>query len=315
MFRLEGKRVLLAGHNGMVGRAVVPLLEKKNCEIITANRSELNLIHQDSVSNWLSSEKPDVVVVCAAKVGGILANQTQPADFIYQNLMIQTNLIHGAFRVGVEKLLFLGSSCIYPKYAQQPLKEKDLLTGSLEPTNQWYAIAKIAGIKLCEAYRKQHGYDFISAMPTNLYGPFDNFDLNTSHVVPALIRKVVEAKECGAQSLEIWGSGKAEREFMHVEDCAQALVFLLENYSEDEHVNVGTGSVITIEECAELICEINQFSGRLRYDISRPDGTPTKCLDTSKLRQLGWHPSIKLIDGLRSTSSWFKNNRAKVKQG
>ena len=240
---------------------------------MTAARKDVDLTRQDEVEAWLASNKPDAVIVCAARVGGILANDTYPADFIYDNLMIEANIVHAAHKNGVEKLLFLGSSCIYPKHAAQPMSEA-ALEGALEPTNEWYAIAKIAGIKLCQAYRKQHGADFISAMPTNLYGPHDNFDLETSHVIPALMRKCHEAKLNGSADMEVWGSGKVMREFLHVDDCAAAIVFLLENYSDMDHVNIGTGEDVTITELAETIKTVVGFEGALRFDASKPDGTP-----------------------------------------
>jgi len=301
MYRIEGKRIWVAGHNGMVGRAVVRALERRDCTILTASRGEADLTRQTEVEAWMAGAKPDAVIICAAKVGGILANSTCPADFIYDNLMIEANIIRAAFEQQVEKLLFLGSSCIYPKFADQPIREDALLTGSLEATNEWYAIAKIAGIKLCQAYRKQHGCDFISAMPTNLYGPYDNFDLETSHVIPALMRKAHEAKLAGAEVMEVWGSGKARREFLHVDDCADGILFLLENYSGHEHVNLGTGSDITIRELAQMIADVVGFEGELRFDTSKPDGTPRKLLNTSRINQMGWGRRIDLKDGLKDT--------------
>ncbi|MCH1568334.1 MAG: GDP-L-fucose synthase, partial [Alphaproteobacteria bacterium] len=279
MFALEGKRIWVAGHKGMVGRAVMRALENRNCRLLTAARSDADLTRQTDVEDWLATHKPDAVIICAARVGGILANDTYPADFIYDNLMIEANIINAAFKTGVGKLLFLGSSCIYPKDADQPMKESALLSGALETTNEWYAIAKIAGIKLCQAYRKQHGVDFISAMPTNLYGPFDNFDLQTSHVIPALMRKCHEAKQARADHMEVWGSGKVMREFLHVDDCAAGIIYLLENYSDMEHVNLGTGEDITITELAETLKKVIGFDGALTFDASKPDGTPRKLLD------------------------------------
>src|SRR5210317_18731 len=265
MYALSGKRVYVAGHNGMVGRAVVRALEKEACTILTAERSDADLIRQSEVENWMQAQKPDAVIVCAARVGGILANDSYPADFIYDNLMIEANIIRAAHDIGVEKLLFLGSSCIYPKMAPQPMPEEALLTGALEPTNEWYAIAKIAGIKLCQAYRRQYGADFISAMPTNLYGPYDNFDLQSSHVIPALMRKCHEAKKAGAENMDVWGSGKVMREFLHVDDCAAGIVFLLKNYSDMEHVKLGTGEDVTIIELAETIKKVVGFDGSLTF--------------------------------------------------
>jgi GDP-L-fucose synthase len=308
MYSLGGKRIWVAGHNGMVGRAVVRALEKHDCKILIAARDELDLTRQGEVEVWLANNKPDAVIVCAARVGGILANDIYPADFIYDNLMIEANIIHASHKNRVEKLLFLGSSCIYPKNAPQPMNEAALLEGALEPTNEWYAVAKIAGIKLCQAYRKQHGADFISAMPTNLYGPHDNFDLETSHVIPALMRKCHQAKLNGSIDMEVWGSGKVMREFLHVDDCAAAIVFLMENYSDMAHVNIGTGADVTITELAESIKEVIGFSGELKFDASKPDGTPRKLLDVSKINTLGWQHQINLDDGLAATYGWFSEN-------
>ncbi|WP_428406953.1 GDP-L-fucose synthase [Hyphococcus sp.] len=297
---LTGKRVFVAGHRGMVGAAIVRRLQRENCaEILTAPRSELDLMRQTEVEEWMHRQKPDAVFVAAAKVGGILANDAYPADFLYDNLMIEANVIRAAFDAGVEKLLFLGSSCIYPRMAPQPITEDSLLTGPLEPTNEWYAIAKIAGVKLCQAYRKQHGADFISAMPTNLYGPGDNYDLKSSHVLPALIRKAHEAKARGDDSIEIWGSGEPRREFLHVDDCADALVFLMQRYSDDAPVNVGSGEDVTIRELAELVSSLAGLKGALRFDRSKPDGTPRKLMSADKLRALGWRPKISLEDGVK----------------
>lgn len=309
MFALAGKRIWVAGHNGMVGRAVMRALESRDCTLLTAPRSTTDLTRQADVEDWLATHKPDAVIVCAARVGGILANDSYPADFIYDNLMIEANIIHAAFKTGVEKLLFLGSSCIYPKNAAQPMTEAALLTGALEATNEWYAIAKIAGIKLCQAYRKQHGADFISAMPTNLYGPYDNFDLQSSHVIPALMRKCHEAKISGAESMEVWGSGKVMREFLHVDDCAAGIVYLLKHYSDHEHVNLGTGEDVTITQLVETIQHVVGFDGTLRFDTSKPDGTPRKLLDVSKINQLGWTHTTSLAQGLTDTYQWFLDNQ------
>lgn len=308
MYPLSGKKIWVAGHKGMVGRAVVRALAERDCTILTADRSDADLTRQAEVEAWVAANQPDAVIVCAARVGGILANDSYPADFIYDNLMIEANIIHAAFKADVEKLLFLGSSCIYPKFAEQPMREEALLEGALEPTNEWYAIAKIAGIKLCQAYRKQHGADFISAMPTNLYGPFDNFDLQSSHVIPGLMRKCHEAKASGADNMEVWGSGKVMREFLHVDDCAAGIVFLLENYSDMSHVNLGTGQDVTITELAETIKKTVGFDGGLVFDASKPDGTPRKLLDTSKINALGWQPKIDLESGLASAYRWFVEN-------
>ncbi|WP_395449742.1 GDP-L-fucose synthase family protein [Aminobacter sp. UC22_36] len=309
LYPLAGKRVWVAGHRGMVGAALVRRLAQEDCEIITAGRDTVDLTRQAEVEAWLGETRPQAVLLAAAKVGGILANATYPAAFLYENLAIETNIIHAAHLVGVEKLLFLGSSCIYPKFAAQPISEDSLLTGALEPTNEWYAIAKIAGLKLAEAYRKQHGVDFISAMPTNLYGPGDNFDLTSSHVLPALIRKAHEAKLSGAAELTIWGSGTPRREFLHVDDAADALVFLLKSYSGDQHVNVGSGTDVTILELAETVARVVGFTGRIVLDTSKPDGTPRKLMSGDKLARLGWQPRIELESGIRATYDWFVNNK------
>jgi GDP-L-fucose synthase len=298
IFPLAGKRVWVAGHRGMVGSAIVRRLASEGCEVITAGREVVDLKRQDQVQAWMAKEKPDAIFLAAAKVGGILANDSFPADFLYDNLMIEANIIEAAHREGVAKLLFLGSSCIYPKFAEQPIREDSLLTGALEPTNEWYAIAKIAGIKLAQAYRKQHGSDFISAMPTNLYGQGDNFDLNSSHVMPALIRKAHEAKLSGAESITIWGTGTPRREFLNADDCADACVYLMKTYSDFEHVNVGSGEDVTILELAKLVCEAVGFTGQIVTDPSKPDGTPRKLMSAEKLRGMDWSPSIGLRDGI-----------------
>jgi GDP-L-fucose synthase len=305
MFPISGKRIWVCGHNGMVGRAVVNALKAYDCDVLTVARQDLDLTRQQDVEDWVAMAKPDAVIICAAKVGGILANDSFPADFLYDNLSIEKNVIHAAYLQKVSKLLLLGSSCIYPKHAKQPINEAALLSSELEPTNQWYAIAKIAGIKLCQAYRKQHGCDFISAMPTNLYGPHDNFDLKTSHVIPALIRKAHEAKLAKASAMTIWGSGKAFREFMHVDDCASGILFLLEHYSDSLHVNLGTGKDITIHDLALEIREAVGFRGNIICDHSKPDGTFRKCLDVSLINNLGWKSKITFKDGLRETVDWF----------
>ncbi|AMS40559.1 GDP-L-fucose synthase [Aminobacter aminovorans] len=308
LYPLAGKRVWVAGHRGMVGSALMRRLAREGCEVITAGRDTVDLTRQAEVEAWLGETRPQAVLLAAAKVGGILANATYPAAFLYENLAIETNVIHAAHKIGVEKLLFLGSSCIYPKFATQPIAEDSLLTGALEPTNEWYAIAKIAGLKLAEAYRKQHGADFISAMPTNLYGPGDNFDLTSSHVLPALIRKAHEAKLSGAAELTIWGSGTPRREFLHVDDATDAMVFLLKSYSGDQHVNVGSGTDVTILELAETVARVVGFEGRIALDTSKPDGTPRKLMSGDKLAHLGWRPRIELESGIRSTYDWFVNN-------
>lgn len=282
----------------MVGGALVRRLADEGVEIVSAARGALDLRCQADVDAWMDANRPDVVVIAAAKVGGIAANSALPADFLYDNLMIEANLIHAAARVGVAKLLFLGSSCIYPKLAPQPITEDALLTGPLEPTNQWYAVAKIAGIMLAQAYRAQHGHDFISAMPTNLYGPGDNYDLESSHVIPALLRKAHEAKAGGAAEMVVWGSGEPLREFMHVDDLADALVFLLKHYSAAEHINVGFGEDLSIADLARAVCGAVGFDGRLVFDRSRPDGTPRKLMDSGRLLAMGWRPRIGLAEGL-----------------
>ena len=315
MFELDGKRIYVAGHKGMVGSALVRRLQSENCQIITASRDELDLCQQDAVRRFVAEQRPDAVILAAAKVGGILANDTYPADFLYDNLIMEANVIEAAFRAEVQKLLFLGSSCIYPKLAPQPIEEDALLSGPLEPTNEWYAIAKIAGLKMCEAYRKQHGVDYISGMPTNLYGPGDNFDLNASHVIPALMRKAHEAKIRGDNDLEIWGSGSPRREFLHVDDCADALVFLLKNYSDAQHVNIGSGDDLTIAALAKQIMDIVGLGGELKFDVSKPDGTPRKLMDNKKIASLGWQPEIDLRDGLATTYTWFLENQNEARMG
>lgn len=309
-YSLKGKRVWVAGHRGMVGAALVRRLAQEECEVLTAGRSEADLTRQAEVERWVEAKRPQAIFMAAAKVGGILANDTYPAEFLYENLMIAANIANAAYRSRVEKLLFLGSSCIYPKLAPQPLHEDALLTGPLEPTNEWYAIAKIAGIKLGQAYRREYGCDFISAMPTNLYGPGDNFDLKSSHVVPALMRKAHEAKRAGAASFEIWGTGSVRREFLHVDDCADALVMLMQRYSGAEHINVGCGEDVTIKESAQLVADAVGFTGEITHDLSKPDGTPRKLLDVSRLTALGWRPRIDLPTGLRETYAWFLKHAA-----
>lgn len=308
-YSLRGKRVWIAGHRGMVGSALARRLASENCEILTSPRGEVDLRDAAAVRSWVSRENPQAVMLTAAKVGGIHANNTYPADFLYDNLMIEANIIHAAHQADVEKLMFLGSSCIYPRMAPQPITEDSLLTGPLEPTNEWYAIAKISGIKLCQAYRRQHGRDFISAMPTNLYGPNDNFDLMDSHVLPALIRKMDDARRSGADRVVIWGSGTPRREFLHVDDCADALTHLMIHYSGDSHVNVGSGEDVTILELAELVKATTGFAGELTLDPSKPDGTPRKLMDTGALRAMGWSPAITLPDGLKTTYAWYLASR------
>jgi GDP-L-fucose synthase len=304
-YDLTGKRVFVAGHRGMVGSAIVRRLESEGCTILTASRAELDLQNQAAARSWFDAQQPDAVFLAAAKVGGILANDSYPADFLYDNIMIEANIIEAAHRTGVDKLMFLGSSCIYPKFAPQPIEESALLTGALEPTNEWYAIAKIAGIKLCQAYRRQHDDDFISVMPTNLYGPGDNFDLATSHVLPALIRKAQAAKLAGAPYVEMWGTGTPRREFLHVDDLADACIFLMKNYSDVEHINVGSGSDVSIRELFELVNATIGYQGMIVADTSKPDGTPRKLMSAAKLEALGWRPSIDLQTGIAATYQWF----------
>lgn len=304
-FDLTGKRVFVAGHRGLVGSAIVRRLEREDCTVVTATHGELELRDQSAVNGWMAMNRPDAIFLAAAKVGGILANDTYPADFLYDNLMIEANVIRAAYDANVGKLLFLGSSCIYPKFADQPIVEEALLTGALEPTNEWYAVAKIAGIKLCQAYRRQHGRDFISAMPTNLYGPNDNFDLASSHVLPALIRKAHEAKVAGEASFAIWGSGMPRREFLYVDDMADACVHLMKTYSDDSHVNVGSGEDISILDLARLVAEVVGFTGQIETDQSKPDGTPRKLMAADRLRATGWQPSIGLREGIKRTYEAF----------
>jgi GDP-L-fucose synthase len=308
MFKMMDKqsKIYVAGHRGMVGSAIVRNLKDKGyTNVIGKTSKELNLMRQDEVEHFFEVEKPDYVFLAAAKVGGIHANNTYPAEFVYNNLMIESNIIHSAYKSGVKKLLFLGSSCIYPKMAPQPIKEEYLLTGSLEPTNEAYAIAKIAGIELCKFYRRQYGCDFISAMPTNLYGINDNFDLETSHVMPALIRKFHEAKLNGDKEVVMWGTGKPKREFLYVDDLADACVHLMSNYSDETHVNVGTGEDIEIRELAQIIKEVVGYEGKIVNDLSKPDGTPRKLLDVSLLESTGWKYSTKLKEGITKVYSWY----------
>ena len=298
VFPLKGQRVFVAGHRGMVGSAIVRRLARQDCEILTVSRSEVDLRRQAETEAWCAAARPDAMFIAAATVGGILANDTRPAEFLYDNMIIAGNLIEAARRAGVRKVLFLGSSCIYPRLAPQPIPEEALLSGPLEPTNEWYAVAKIAGLKLCAAYRRQYGCDYISAMPTNLYGPGDTYDSLASHVVPALLLKMHRAKLAGAAEVEIWGTGRPRREFLHVNDLADALVFLMERYSGEQHVNVGWGDDFSIAELADLIAEIVGYRGRLRYATDKPDGAPRKLLDTSRLTTMGWRPRIGLREGL-----------------
>ena len=309
-FALAGRRVFVAGHRGMVGSAIVRRLAAEDCEVLTLARREVDLRRQAAVEEWMAAQRPDAVFVAAATVGGILANDSRPAEFLYDNLMIEANLVEASRQTGVRKLLFLGSTCIYPRLAPQPMNEDALLTGALEPTNQWYAVAKIAGIKLCQAYRRQHGCDFISAMPTNLYGPHDTYDLRGSHVVPALIMKIHEAKRGGGGPVEIWGTGTPRREFLYVDDLADACVFLMKGYSDEPHLNVGTGAEVTIGELAALIAEVGGYRGGFAFATDKPVGTPRKLADVGRLNALGWHARTPLREGLERAYAWFLDHVA-----
>ncbi|QXX76691.1 GDP-L-fucose synthase [Methylovirgula sp. HY1] len=307
---MNASRIFLAGHRGMVGAAIQRRLARENVDVLTAGHETLDLREQADVRAYMERERPDVVVLAAAKVGGILANDSFPADFLGDNLAIELNIIHEAHRAGVERLVFLGSSCIYPKFAAQPIREEALLTGALEPTNEWYAIAKIAGIKLCQAYRRQYGRHYISLMPCNLYGPNDNFDLATSHVLPALIRKFHEAKQDRKSEVVVWGSGTPRREFMHVDDLADATVFLMRHYDEDGPINCGAGFDLSIGELAEKIRRIVEFEGRIVFDATKPDGTPRKLMDSSRIVAQGWKPKIDLDEGIADAYRWFLEHQA-----
>lgn len=305
----KGAKIFVAGHRGLVGAAIVRALKKDGYHnLVVKTHKELDLTRQAAVEEFFDAERPEYVILAAAKVGGIHANSTYPAEFIGVNLQIQTNVIDAAHKSGVKKLLFLGSSCIYPKFAQIPIVEESLLTGPLEPTNEWYAVAKIAGIKMCQAYRLQYKFDAISGMPTNLYGPHDNFHPDNSHVLPALIRRFHEAKVNNAKEVVVWGTGSPFREFLHVDDLAEAAVFLIQNYSGHEHVNMGSGSEVTIKELAEMVKEVVGFQGQLTWDTSKPDGTPRKLIDSTKLANLGWQPRIPLKEGLVETYKWYCEN-------
>jgi GDP-L-fucose synthase len=305
LYSLKGKRVWVAGHRGMVGSAICRRLATEECEILTVPRTKVDLRRQADIEKWIEAARPTAVFLAAATVGGIHANNTRPAEFLYDNLMIETNVIEASKQVGVEKLLFMGSACIYPRLAEQPMAEEALLTGPLEPTNEWYAIAKIAGIKLCQSYRRQYGCDFISAMPNNLYGPGDNFDLENSHVVPALIRKAHEARSRGDKAISVWGTGRPMREFLYVEDLADALVFLMKNYSGESHVNVGSCEEVSIRELNEKICRVVGFKGEIELDTSKPDGTPRKLLDVAMLHRMGWTAQTDLDAGLKKAYEWY----------
>jgi GDP-L-fucose synthase len=308
VYELHGKRVYVAGHRGMVGSALVRRLASEGCEVLNVPRQDVDLRDQGAVNTWFSDHRPQAVFMAAATVGGIYANAARPGDFLFDNLAIATNVIHAAHRTDIEKLMFFGSTCIYPRLAPQPMPEDALLSGPLEPTNEWYAVAKIAGLKLCEAYRRQHGRDFVSVMPTNLYGPGDNFDPQSSHVLAALVKRIGDAARTGQPAVEIWGTGEPRREFLHVDDLADAAVFLMRNWSEDQHINIGCGSDISITELARMIARIVGFNGDFVYDRSKPDGTPRKLVDVTKLAALGWRPRIELEPGIHDFYRWYQEN-------
>lgn len=314
-FQLAGKRVWVAGHRGMAGSAIVRRLESESCEIVTVSRDELDLLQQEAVRTWVAVNRIDAIFLAAATVGGILANSTRPADFLYENLAIEANVIHAAHQAGVQKLLFLGSSCIFPRMAPQPMKEESLLTGALEPTNEWYAIAKIAGIKLCQAFRRQYGCDFVSVMPTNLYGPGDRYDAEAGHVVAALIMKIHAAKRTNQPTVELWGSGTPRREFLFTEDLADACVYVMKNYSGELFLNVGTGRDITILELAESIARVIGWSGTFTFDRTKPDGMPRKVMDVTRLGALGWNAKTEFEIGMKSAYRWYVENVAERRAG
>lgn len=307
---MDFRRVWVAGHTGMVGSALCRALEARGTEVLKVGRQELDLRDQARVYDWLEATKPDAIIFSAAKVGGILANDSYPADFIHDNLVIQSNVIHGAHLAGVNRLVFLGSSCIYPKFAEQPIKEESLLTGALEPTNEWYAVAKIAGLKMCQAYRKQYGRSYVSVMPCNLYGVNDHFDLNNSHVLPALLRKLHTAKLENSPNVVVWGTGSPLREFLYVDDLASAVVFCLDNYDKAEHINIGSGNDVSIGDLARLIKRVVGYDGELTFDVSKPDGTPRKLMDSSRIRALGWEPKWSLERGIAATYRWYRDTLA-----
>jgi GDP-L-fucose synthase len=309
-YTLRNKRVWVAGDRGLVGSALIRRLQREGCELLTAPRESVDLRRPDQVERWMAGAKPQAVFLAAARVGGIYANDTRPAEFIYDNLMIQSNVVEASRRAGVEKLMLLGSSCIYPRLAPQPIPEAALLTGPLEPTNQWYAVAKIAGIKLGQAYRRQYGCDFVSVMPTNLYGPGDNFDLMQSHVVPALVVKAHAAMHARAPAIEVWGTGAVRREFLYVDDAADGMVFLMQNYSDEAIVNLGPGSDVPIVDLVDLICKVVGYKGGVQFDASRPDGVPRKMVDTAFAASLGWRARTPLREGLTATYRWYLDNIA-----
>ena len=308
IYPLSGKRVWVAGHSGMVGTAVVRQLQEIDCEVVTSSHAELDLARQTDVEAWMADTKPNAIIMAAARVGGIHANDTLPVDFLIDNIQIETNVFTSAHAVGVERMLFLGSSCIYPRLTAQPMREESLLTGPLEPTNQWYALAKIAGVKMAQAYRRQYGRDYISCMPTNLYGPGDSFDLQLSHVLSALIVKAHQAKEVGAGSFEIWGTGKSTREFLYVDDLAAACIFLMERYSSEDIVNVGYGREISITDLAAVVAKVIGFEGVITKDLGKPDGTPRKLMDSTRINEMGWQASTSLEDGIGKTYAWYLDN-------
>ena len=308
IYPLSGKRVWVAGHSGMVGTAVVRQLQEIDCDVVTSSHTELDLARQTDVEAWMADTKPNAIIMAAARVGGIHANDTLPVDFLIDNIQIETNVFTSAHAVGVERMLFLGSSCIYPRLTAQPMREESLLTGPLEPTNQWYALAKIAGVKMAQAYRRQYGRDYISCMPTNLYGPGDSFDLQLSHVLSALIVKAHQAKEVGAGSFEIWGTGKSTREFLYVDDLAAACIFLLERYSSEDIVNVGYGREISITNLAAMVAKVIGFEGMITKDLGKPDGTPRKLMDSTRINEMGWQASTSLEDGIGKTYAWYLDN-------
>jgi GDP-L-fucose synthase len=309
IFPLAGKRVWVAGHRGMVGSALVRRLAQEGCSILTVDRRDLDLRDQGKTRAWLAVNRPDAIFIAAARVGGIAANAAQPADFLYDNMAIGANIIHAAAAMGVQKLMFLGAACLYPRLAPQPMPESALMQGPPEPTNEWYTVAKIAGVKLCEAYRRQHGHDFISVVPANLYGLGDRFDAESGHVVPGLMMRAHDAKQSGAPELSIWGSGKALREFMHVDDCADALIFLMRSYSDPALINVGTGQEVSIADLARQVAQVVGYGGRLTFDTGKPDGMPRKLLDSSRILAMGWRPRIDLLEGLRDTYRWYCSDR------